>query len=66
MCIAGDMPVSLLQSGTPEQVKAYTKKLIDEVGKGGGYIMTSNTALDDTRPDLVKVWMDYSKEYGVY
>jgi len=66
MCIAGDMPVSLLQSGTPEQIKAYTKKLIDGVGKGGGYIMAVNSTLDDTEPELVKVWMDYTKEYGVY
>ena len=66
MCICGDMPLSLLQTGTPEQVKAYAKKLIDVVGKGGGFIMGSNTSLDDARPDLVKVWVDFTKEYGVY
>ena len=66
MCIAGNMPLSLLQTGTPEQVKAYTKKLIDEVGKDGGFIMASNTELDYANPELVRVWADTTKEYGVY
>jgi len=66
MCICGDMPLSLLTTGTPEQVKAYAKKLIDVVGKGGGFIMGSNTVLDDAKPELVKVWVDFTREYGVY
>jgi uroporphyrinogen-III decarboxylase len=66
MCIAGDMPLSLLQTGTPEQVKTYAKRLIDEVGEGGGFIMAANTELDYANPELVKVWIDFTKEYGVY
>lgn len=66
MCICGDMPLSLLRTGTPEQVKAYAKKLIDVVGKDGGFIMGSNTVLDDAKPELVKVWADFTREYGVY
>ena len=66
MCICGDMPLSLLQTGTPEQVKAYAKKLIDVVGRGGGFIMGSNTVLDNANPKLVKVWVDFTREYGVY
>jgi hypothetical protein len=66
MCICGDMPLSLLQTGTPEQVKEYAKKLIDVVGKGGGFIMGPNTELDYAKPELVKVWVDATREYGVY
>jgi uroporphyrinogen-III decarboxylase len=66
MCICGDMPLSLLQTGTPEQVKAYAKKLIDVVGRGGGFIMGSNIVLDNANPKLVKVWVDFTREYGVY
>ena len=29
MCISGMMPLSLLQTGTPESIKEYAKKLID-------------------------------------
>jgi len=65
-CIAGNMPLSLLQSGTPDQVREYSKKLIDVVGKDGGFIMTSRGGMDDANPELVKVWADFTKEYGVY
>ena len=60
------MPVSLLQTGTPEKVKDYTKKLIDEVGRDGGYIMSTRGVLDEADPELVKVWVEFTKEYGVY
>jgi hypothetical protein len=66
MCIAGDVPLSLLQTGTPDQIKSYSKNLIDVVGKGGGFIMSSNTVLDEADPELLKVWCDFSREYGAY
>jgi uroporphyrinogen-III decarboxylase len=66
MCIRGNLPVSLLQTGSPQEVKEYTKKLIDVVGKDGGYIMSTRGSLDEANPELVKVWVDYAKEYGVY
>ncbi len=66
LCIAGNLPISILQIGTKDQIKEYTKKLIDVVGKDGGYIMGSNAPLDTANPELVKVWMDHTKEYGVY
>ncbi len=66
MCMSGFMPLSLLQAGRPETVKAYAKKLIDVVGKGGGFIMGPRSAMDEANPELVKVWFDFTKEYGVY
>ncbi len=66
MCIAGNMPISMLQTGTPQQVKDYAKKLIDVVGKGGGFVMSSASVMDEADPELVKVWKDFTKEYGVY
>lgn len=66
MCISGMMPTSLLQFGTPDEIKAYAKKLIDTVGKDGGYIMGPKSIMDEANPALVKVWMDFTKEYGVY
>ena len=40
--------------------------LIDVVGKDGGYIMARRAPMDHTDPELVKIWIDYTKEYGVY
>jgi uroporphyrinogen-III decarboxylase len=66
LCMSGLMPLSLLQTGTPETVKAFAKKLIDVVGKDGGFIMGPRSAMDEANPELVKVWFDFNKEYGVY
>ena len=64
--ICGGMPLSLLQTGTVQQVADYTKKLIDELAPDGGYIMGTITELDFARPELVKVWADVTREYGIY
>jgi uroporphyrinogen-III decarboxylase len=66
VCIRGNVPLSLLATGTPEDVKAYCKKLIDVVGKDGGYIMDASTSLDDARPENVRAMFDFVREYGVY
>jgi hypothetical protein len=41
MALMGDVPPSLLAMGTPEEVTAYCRKLIDVVGEGGGFILNS-------------------------
>ena len=66
MCISGMMPLSLLQIGPPEVIRDYAKKLIDVVGKDGGFVMGPRSAMDEADPELVKVWVDFTKEYGVY
>lgn len=66
MCISGAFPSSLLQVGTPEKVREHTKLLCQVLGKDGGYIMGANSSMDECDPNLVKVWVDATKEYGVY
>jgi uroporphyrinogen-III decarboxylase len=66
VCIRGNVPLSVLATGKPEDVEASCKKLIDVVGKGGGYIMDSSTGLDDAKPENVKAMFEFTREYGVY
>ncbi len=67
MPIVGGMPVSMLQGGTPEEIRALTKRLCLEVGKGGGFVMSTNIGeMIGANPELVKVWVDATKEFGVY
>lgn len=66
MCIIGGMPLSLLKNGTPALVREHTRMLCQEVGKGGGYIMTTNVMeLEGCNPVLIKAWTDATKEFGV-
>jgi hypothetical protein len=66
ICIRGNVPVSILATGTPDDVRAYCKKLIDYAGRGGGFIMDSSAAVNDARPENVRAMFDFTKEYGVY
>ena len=66
VCIAGGMPITMLQAGTPEEVREHTKKMIDILGKDGGYIMAVGCPMDDARPELVDVWVEATREYGKY
>jgi hypothetical protein len=66
LCILGNVPSAMLNLGTPQQVKDYCKKLIDTVGKGGGFIMSNGAFFDEAKPENVKAMVDFTKEYGVY
>jgi uroporphyrinogen-III decarboxylase len=66
VCIRGNVPLSILVTGTPDDVRRYCKNLIDTVGRDGGYIMDSSTGLDDAKPENVKAMFEATREHGVY
>jgi len=65
-CIMGNVPTSLLITGTPDDVKAYCRKLIETAGKGGGYIMAPGATADESKVENLKAMLEAAKEYGVY
>jgi hypothetical protein len=65
-CIAGNIPSSILQVGSKEDVIAYCKKLIDVCGKDGGYIIGPRSSVDEVKPENLKAMIEFVKEYGVY
>jgi hypothetical protein len=66
LCIEGNVPSSLLQVGSVQEVKDYCRKLIDVVGKGGGYILGPRSATDEVKPENLKAMIEFTKEYGRY
>jgi uroporphyrinogen-III decarboxylase len=67
MCIIGGMKNSLLQAGTPEEVRAETKKVCEVVGEGGGFIMSTGVGeMEGSDLELVAAWVDATREFGVY
>jgi hypothetical protein len=67
VCIKGNIPSSLLCTGTPNAVKEYCKKLVDVVGKGGGLIIDGDIGIpDEAKTENVRVMTDFVREYGVY
>jgi uroporphyrinogen-III decarboxylase len=65
-CIEGNIPSTLLQMGSVQDVKDYCKKLIDVVGKDGGYIMGPRSSTDEVKPENLKAMIEFTKEYGKY
>ena len=63
-CIAGNVPNALLTVGSPEEVRAYCKKLIDTMGRDGGFIMGPSGQTEDVRIENVRAMVDFTKEYG--
>lgn len=65
-CLTGGPPASLLNVGSPQEVKDYCKKLIDVVGDGGGFVMGSAFPLATDRIENLRALTDFTREYGVY
>jgi hypothetical protein len=66
MCIEGNVPSSVLQVGSVQDVKDYCKKLIDVVGKGGGFILAPRSSTDEVKGENLKAMVEFTQEYGVY
>jgi uroporphyrinogen-III decarboxylase len=66
LCLQGTVPSTLLQTGTVQNVKDYCKRLIDYVGKDGGFILSPRSSTDEVKPENLKAMIDFTKEYGLY
>ncbi len=65
-CISGNVPSSLVATGTPQAVRESCRKLIETCGKGGGYILTGGASVSETTPENLRAFMEAAVEYGTY
>jgi len=65
-CIAGNVPLSLLQLGSPAEVTAYCRRLIGEVKGEGGFILDVGAGADTAKEENFAAMIDAAKEYGTY
>jgi len=49
-----------------QQVKDQCKRLIETIGRDGGYIMGHSVVLDEAKIENVRAMIDVTREYGVY
>jgi hypothetical protein len=67
MCIMGDVPAELLVLGTRDEVLAYCQRLIETVGRGGGFILSSGCSLPaNARVENVRALYEAVQEWGWY
>ena len=66
VCIMGGLTTELLNNGTPEECVAYTKRLCDELGKEGGFILSEGKMLsyrNDANRENYKAVCDFVSNY---
>lgn len=68
VCIRGNVPASLLVTGSPDQVEEYCRKCIEIVGENGGYILDGGVSgiPDESRAENVRAMTDACMKYGIY
>jgi uroporphyrinogen-III decarboxylase len=64
--IQGNVPSSLIITGTPEDVKEYCRKLIEDCGQGGGYILSAGAVADNPKLENLRAMVAAVNEYGYY
>jgi len=65
-CIQGNVPSSLIVTGTAADVKEYCRKLVETCAPGGGYILGAGCIADNPKLENLQAMMAAVKEYGVY
>ena len=65
-CLVGNVPTSIVMTGTVEQVKDRCRQLIRDCAAGGGYILGGGASIDNGKIENLRAMMDAAKEYGVY
>ncbi len=67
MCIMGDVPAELLAKGSRDDVLSYCKRLIDIVGKDGGFILSSGCSIPaNAKVENVRALMESVEKWGRY
>ena len=65
LCLKGDVPAALLSIGKVEEVEAYCRKLIDQVGNGGGFILSSGCSVPaHVRPENFRALIETGKRHA--
>jgi uroporphyrinogen-III decarboxylase len=67
MCFRGNVPASLLVTGTPQEVKDYVKMLIDTLSASGGLIIDGGSGIPyESKPENVEAMTEAVFKYGFY
>ena len=57
----------ILPFGTPDEVRAEVKRVIEILGQGGGYMLSSvHTIMSDVPPENILAMVDAAVEFGKY
>ena len=61
-CIEGNVPNTLLQLGTADEVRDYAKGLIQDLGPGGGFILDVGAVVDEAKDENMEAMIQAAKD----
>ncbi len=64
--IGGNIPASLLATGTPEEIDAACKEVIELCMPGGGYFLAPGCSPEQIPGENIHAFINSTKKYGVY
>ncbi|MBC7248644.1 MAG: uroporphyrinogen decarboxylase [Anaerolineae bacterium] len=62
-CIMGNVPASLTATGTPDQMRAYCRNLIETCAQDGNFILTNGCQVDEAREENLHAMVAVAREY---
>ncbi len=66
-CLSGGIQNALLCFGTPQEVRARCKQVIEDVARDGGYILDASAIVQNVaRVENMRAMTEAGREYGVY
>ena len=66
-CLSGGIPNRMLSFGTAEEVRDFTRRVIEGVAREGGYILDAGAIMqNDTNLDNLRAMTETGREFGVY
>jgi hypothetical protein len=67
VCLRGNVPPSMLNMGTPDEVREYCRNLIKIAGKNGGFILDGGIGIpDEARAENVRAMYAAVRDFGKY
>ena len=66
LCIAGNLPVSIMMTGTPEAVREGCRQLIETCAPGGGYILSASASVDRGNAANLRAMLAAARDFGTY
>ncbi|HMB65891.1 MAG TPA: uroporphyrinogen decarboxylase family protein [Patescibacteria group bacterium] len=65
--LIGNVPPNMLSTGELSEIESYSKKLLQTIGPGGGYILASGHSINPAvTPDRWKKMVEARDTYGTY
>jgi hypothetical protein len=66
-CLSGGAPNVALAHGSPAEVRDHCRRLIETIGRDGGYIMDASAIIqNDATVENIRAMTEATLEYGVY